>query len=123
MPTFLLGAYLIAVGVTGNAGGLLEALAGDGAFIPFAIAVGIGYFAWEETPPPENKPVRILIVAALIAIALSQYARIIAAFQTAWTAVNSLQGGSITGGTSTPATNGVSLTSSGSPNDPGNYLI
>lgn len=95
MTSFLLGLYVVAVGLTGNTGGLLYLLAGEAGFIPWIVAIGIGYYAWENVSGDEREPVHVLILTAIAAVAIKERAKIVSGLQTAWSDLNSLgtQGG------------------------------
>lgn len=107
MAEFIIGAFLIATGVLGNAGLLLEALAADGPFIPFAAAIGILYWIWIESPAPERKPVRLIIGGLGVVIIVTQWTRLSAALSSAWASISSLNSGSI----ATPSSSSSSASS------------
>jgi hypothetical protein len=84
MTEFLLGLYIVSVGLTGNTGGLLALLASETGFIPWIVAVAMGYYLWENTPAPEDKPVRMLLGTAVLGIVITENARIKAGLLSAW---------------------------------------
>ena len=94
MSEFLLGLYIVAVGLTGNAGNLLYLLAGEAGFIPWIAAIGIGYYAWNNVSGPEREPVRGLILASIAAIAIKERAKLVSSVSTAWSELNALGSGS-----------------------------
>jgi hypothetical protein len=99
MTQFLIGAFILVVGMLGNGGALLDDILTDGPFIPFGISLGVFYFLWEETPPPESKPVRLLIAGLVIVVIFSQWSRFVKALSSGWSALNGI-GSSSSGGAS-----------------------
>jgi hypothetical protein len=93
MIQFLLGLFLVAVAATGSGGALMQQVAKEKGFIPFALACAIVFYVWTETPPPEQKPVRTLIVVALMAALIAQEKRLAAAIAKAWAEVTGLGSG------------------------------
>ena len=94
MSEFLLGLYIVAVGLTGNAGNLLYLLAGEAGFIPWIAAIGIGYYAWNNVGGAEREPVRGLILASIAAIAIKERSKLVSSVSTAWSELNALGSGS-----------------------------
>lgn len=90
MSEFLLGLYIVAVGLTGNTGGLLSLVSTEAGFVPWIVAVAIGYYGWQDAPVPERKPVRLLIGTAVVGIVIMQRGKIVNGLTTAWTAISSL---------------------------------
>jgi hypothetical protein len=93
MVQFLFGLYLVVVGARGNAGALISDLETDGAFIPFITALGIFYFLWEDTPPPEKTAMRTLIAALGVGVVISQEKRITNGIAVLWQTLKDLSGG------------------------------
>jgi hypothetical protein len=94
MSEFILGLFLIVVGLRGNAGSLISALAEDGSFVPFIVALAIAYYSWENVPPKEAPAVKTLIVGLGAAVVISQYSRIISGAAKSWAAIEALGNGS-----------------------------
>jgi hypothetical protein len=90
MSEFIIGLFLIVVGLRGNAGNLIVSMGEDGSFVPFTAALAIFYWLWENVPPPEDKATKALIVGLGGAVLISQYSRVISGLSTSWSAIEAL---------------------------------
>jgi hypothetical protein len=96
MPEFLLGLFIIVVGLRGNAGLLLKEVGEDGSFVPFAVALGIFYWLWFNVPPPEDKATKAIIIGLGGAVVISQASKIVSGTKAAWQALQDLSEGNFT---------------------------
>jgi hypothetical protein len=110
MGLLLIGLYLIGVGYQGQAGNLLSLLSQEGAFLPWAISVGILAWIWRVVPPPGREPVHVIIGGAVLGIILIEASKIISGTEAAWEALTGLS----TSGVTTPLTGTSTLAPIGS---------